>query len=220
MGRLHDRVSHALQQAPLDLDYLEFVCAQEIVFLGIVSEHVHVSQEVTDILLQLSRALQDIRQHQQQNPPPPIQLERTHGRGRPTISICIEYLQHLVEFGIPMATVANFLGVSRATVYRRMAANNISVRGQYSTCTDAELDGLVSEIKNISPHAGYRSVKGMLEGAGHRLQWYRVRASMHRVDSLGILTRMRELGCVVRRTYSVPCSKYLVHIDTNHKLIR
>uniref|UniRef100_A0AAV2LKK7 Integrase catalytic domain-containing protein n=1 Tax=Knipowitschia caucasica TaxID=637954 RepID=A0AAV2LKK7_KNICA len=31
---------------------------------------------------------------------------------------------------------------------------------------------------------------------------------------------MTQLGCVVRRTYSVPCPKYLVHIDTNHKLIR
>ncbi|KAE8277340.1 hypothetical protein D5F01_LYC24753 [Larimichthys crocea] len=43
---------------------------------------------------------------------------------------------------------------------------------------------------------------------------------MHRVDSLGVVSRMSQLGCVVRRTYSVPCPKYLVHIDTNHKLIR
>ncbi|KAE8278878.1 hypothetical protein D5F01_LYC22457 [Larimichthys crocea] len=43
---------------------------------------------------------------------------------------------------------------------------------------------------------------------------------MHRVDSLGVVSRMSQLGCVVRCTYSVPCPKYLVHIDTNHKLIR
>ncbi|KAJ4948046.1 hypothetical protein JOQ06_019587 [Pogonophryne albipinna] len=31
---------------------------------------------------------------------------------------------------------------------------------------------------------------------------------------------MNQLGCVVRRTYSVPGPKSLMHIDTNHKLIR
>ncbi|XP_061582483.1 uncharacterized protein LOC133447738 [Cololabis saira] len=43
---------------------------------------------------------------------------------------------------------------------------------------------------------------------------------MHRVDSVGVLSRMTRLGCVVRRTYAVPYPKYMVHIDTNHKLIR
>ncbi|KAK5607430.1 hypothetical protein CRENBAI_023183 [Crenichthys baileyi] len=57
-------------------------------------------------------------------------------------------------------------------------------------------------------------------GAGHRVQWDRVFASMHRVDSVGVLSRMTRLRCVVRRTYTVPYPKYMVHIDTNHKLIR
>ncbi|KAG9261338.1 hypothetical protein AMEX_G26349 [Astyanax mexicanus] len=43
---------------------------------------------------------------------------------------------------------------------------------------------------------------------------------MHRVDTVGILCRLNQLGCVVRRTYSVPGPKSLMHIDTNHKLIR
>ena len=216
MERLYIRVSRAVQQAPLDPDYLEFVCAQEMFFLDIVAQHVPVSQEVIDTLSELSGALQN--QRQCQHPPPlPIEYENTQGKGRPKISISREYLQHLVEFGLPMATIPRFLGVSRATLYRRMAEDNISVRGLYSACTDPELDALVSEIKTRVPHSGYRSVKGILESQGHRVQWERVRAAMHRVDSLGILERMTQLGCVVRRTYSVPCSKYL---DTNHKLIR
>ena len=190
-----------------------------MVFLDIVAQHVPVSQEVIDTLSDLSRALQN--QRQCQHPPPvPIEYENTQGKGRPKIAISREYLQHLVEFGLPMATISSFLSVSRATLYRRMAEINISVRGLYSACTDPELDALVSEIKTRAPHSGYRSVKGILESQGHRVQWERVRAAMHRVDSLGILERMTQLGCVVRRTYSVPCSKYLVHIDTNHKLIR
>ncbi|XP_035985228.1 uncharacterized protein LOC118558791 isoform X2 [Fundulus heteroclitus] len=43
---------------------------------------------------------------------------------------------------------------------------------------------------------------------------------MHRVDSIGVLSRMTRLRCVARRTYTVPYPKYMIHIDTNHKLIR
>ncbi|CAL9694243.1 unnamed protein product [Knipowitschia caucasica] len=43
---------------------------------------------------------------------------------------------------------------------------------------------------------------------------------MHRVDAPGILDRMMRLGCIVRRTYHVQRPLSLVHIDTNHKLIR
>lgn len=52
------------------------------------------------------------------------------------------------------------------------------------------------------------------------MQWQRIRASMHRVDTAGIVSRMSELRCVVIRTYPVPGPRSLMHIDTNHKLIR
>ncbi|XP_051974469.1 uncharacterized protein LOC127637440 [Xyrauchen texanus] len=44
--------------------------------------------------------------------------------------------------------------------------------------------------------------------------------SLQRVDGAGVLSRMVQLSCVARRTYSVPAPLSLVHIDTNHKLIR
>lgn len=184
-----------------------------------MSHHIPVSQEVTEKLMELCNALQNQREHQQR-PPTPVQLDMQSGCGRPKITICVEYLRHLLELGLPVVTIASLVGISRATLYRRMADNNLSVRGMYSAMTDAEVDERVSEIKERMPHAGYRLVKGTLKAQGHRLQWLRVKASMHRVDSVGILSRMTQLGCVIRRTYSVPCPKYLVHIDTNHKLIR
>ena len=70
------------------------------------------------------------------------------------------------------------------------------------------------------PPAGSRLVKGTLQSRGFRVQWERVRASMHRVDTVGILFRMNQLGCIVRRTRSVPGPKSLMHIDTSHKLTR
>ncbi|KAL3977060.1 SH2B adapter protein 2 [Sarotherodon galilaeus] len=77
--------------------------------------------------------------------------------------------------------------------------------------------GLVIHVKN---NAGYRMVKGRLRALGHRVQWNKVWDSMRRVDSAGILERMANLGCVIRRTYSVPGPLSLLHIDTNYKLIR
>ncbi|XP_070404156.1 uncharacterized protein [Nothobranchius furzeri] len=122
--------------------------------------------------------------------------------------------------GLPTSVITKLLGVSRATLFRRMSENNISVSATYSKCSDEELDSFISVIKSNMPDAGYRVVRGALLAQGHRVQWDRLYASMHRVDSAGVLARMTHLGCVVRRTYTVPCPKYMVHIDTNHKLIR
>ena len=90
----------------------------------------------------------------------------------------------------------------------------------YSKCSDDELDSLITAIKSTMPDVGSRIVRGALLAQGHKVQWDRVHASMHRVDSGGVLARLTRLGCVVRRTYTVPYPKYMVHIDTNHKLIR
>ncbi|KAG5262228.1 hypothetical protein AALO_G00293600 [Alosa alosa] len=43
---------------------------------------------------------------------------------------------------------------------------------------------------------------------------------MDRVDTVGVIARLSQLSCVVRRTYSVPGPRSLMHMDTNHKLIR
>ena len=99
MERLYIRVSRAVQQAPLDPDYLEFVCAQEMVFLDIVAQHVPVSQEVIDTLSELSRALQN--QRQCQHPPPvPIEYENTQGKGRPKIAISREIVYRKTDYTI------------------------------------------------------------------------------------------------------------------------
>ncbi|KTG43905.1 hypothetical protein cypCar_00048876 [Cyprinus carpio] len=96
----------------------------------------------------------------------------------------------------------------------------LSARQNYSNVTDQELDNAVQRIKKEMPTAGYRMVKGRLKSMGIHVQWRRVTASMHRVDSLGILSRLTGLGCIVRRTYSVRGPLSLWHVDTNHKLIR
>lgn len=96
----------------------------------------------------------------------------------------------------------------------------LSTRSTYSSLTDSELDNAVQAIKNRIPEAGYRMLIGCLQASGHRVQWDQIKESMHRVDAPGVLERMEKLGCIVRRKYFVQGPLSLVHIDTNHKLIR
>lgn len=96
----------------------------------------------------------------------------------------------------------------------------MSVRACYSVIADEELHQKVRAIKARMPYAGYRMVKGSLQAMGLRLQWKRVKMSLQRVDGAGIIARMIQLRCIARRSYSVPAPLSLVHIDSNHKLIR
>ncbi|KAA8578623.1 hypothetical protein FQN60_007145, partial [Etheostoma spectabile] len=202
---------------PLNLDYLEFVCSQEVVLFSVVSDQVHIPEAIVNALAVLHTLVVQERQNQAIT----VSVQVTHGvTGRPRFDISSDTLLHLLNQGLPVPCIANLLGVSTRTIYRRMGESAFSVRALYSTCSDSELDQLISDIKKDMPHAGYRLVKGALQARGFRVQWERVRASMHRIDTVGILCRMTQLGCVVRRTYSVPAPKSLMHIDTNHKLVR
>ncbi|MED6282248.1 hypothetical protein CHARACLAT_030056 [Characodon lateralis] len=101
-----------------------------------------------------------------------------------------------------------------------MVEFGLSVSQNYSNLTDEELDDAVQRIHDEIPKAGYRMVKGSLRSMGVNVQWRRLTASMHRVDALGILSRLTGLGCIVWRTYTVRGPLSLWHVDTNHKLIR
>ena len=58
----------------------------------------------------------------------------------------------------------------------------------------------------------------MLGNNGIKVQRYRLRDSIHRVDYIGVQTRTR--GRLKRRSYNVKGPNQLWHIDTNHKLSR
>ena len=70
------------------------------------------------------------------------------------------------------------------------------------------------------PNTGNKRMTGYLRSRGMRIQQYRIRESMRRVDPEGTLHRTLEMNIVHRRVYSVPSPLALWHIDGNHKLIR
>ncbi|XP_071340932.1 uncharacterized protein [Trachinotus anak] len=201
---------------PLDLDFLEFTCTQELVFLNAVSSQVTVCPAILDALTQLHNLI-NLEKEQREHHIAVVQFEEGPA-GRMTKSP--DYLSKLLELNLSVPCIAKLLGMSRRTVYRRMAEFDLSVKALYSTITDDELDQCVREIKSRQPNSGYRMMKALLQARGLRVQYNRVRASMHRVDTTGVINRMVHVGCIARRTYSVPGPQSLMHIDTNHKLIR
>lgn len=91
---------------------------------------------------------------------------------------------------LPVPCIATLMGVSRSTIFRRMKEYELSVWNQYSSISDDELDSLVASIKTNLPNSGYRMVRGRLESMGHRVQWRRLAAAMHRIDGMGIISRL------------------------------
>ena len=61
-------------------------------------------------------------------------------------------------------------------------------------------------------------VHGEMESQSIHVQRERIRASLHRMDSLNIRQRLRHV--VERRRYRVPGPNSLWHVDGNYKLIR
>ncbi|KAL2076359.1 hypothetical protein ACEWY4_028060 [Coilia grayii] len=142
--RLLEKIEQGLVRQPMDLDYFDFVCRQELYLCRALSRHVRIPDHIIQALEEFFKA---VREHLE---------DGTHD------------------------------------------------------CVNAEK----------MPNAGYRMVRGRLRSMGVKVQWRRVAASLHRVDALGIISRLAGLGCVVRRTYRVRGPLSLWHVDTNHKLIR
>lgn len=207
-----------MQRLPLDLDYLYFICTNDLTLITSHASREHVPHDVMQCLSNLCSVLSNCLDTRRT---PSVVVNETAGpTGRPKITVSEQHLRRLIEVGLTVSCISKLLGMSTATVERRMQEFGVSVRGTYSQLTDEELDNLVVAIKTTSPHSGYRMMRGHLKARGHRVQWSRVWDSMNRVDSAGVLARLSQLGHVVRRSYSVQAPLSLMHLDTNHKLIR
>lgn len=96
----------------------------------------------------------------------------------------------------------------------------LSIASQYSVLSDALLDSEVRSILSMHPSAGYRMMTGFLYARGLRIQQRRVRASLDRVDPIGVADRWSRNRAINRRVYFVPHPNALWHIDGNMSLIR
>eukprot|EP00794_Sanderia_malayensis_P001839 gene1839-2069_t len=88
----------------------------------------------------------------------------------------------------------------------------------FTDMSDDVLDEEVHQIMCFSPNSGERMMQGALRAKGLKVQRWRIRDSMTRLDPVGKLAR--RLFTVKRRVYSVEALNALWHIDSHHKLIR
>uniref|UniRef100_A0A669DYN3 DNA binding HTH domain-containing protein n=1 Tax=Oreochromis niloticus TaxID=8128 RepID=A0A669DYN3_ORENI len=216
--RLLTKLHGALQRRPVDMDYLHYVITHELRLIRSFGNILAVPQDILNALSNLLRLInfQDGERH------PHFSLVDVvyTARGQRKLSISEESLNSLINMKFSIPSIARLLGVSKRTLFRRMQEYGLSVHASYSSVTDDELDSIVRSVKMRLPHIGYRMMMGELQAMGYRVRWEQVSASMHRVDAAGILERMASVGCVARRVYSVKGPLSLVHVDTNHKLIR
>ena len=138
--------------------------------------------------------------------------------GRPQVHISEEQLIMLLDLHFSIRDIASMLQVSPDTVRRRINQYGLQGITGYSPLTDGDLDAITTQYVETHPNSGSRSYAGYLRSQGLRVQRYRVRDSLFRVDPSAVCSRFRQ--ALHRRRYNVCMPNSLWHIDGYHKLIR
>ena len=136
--------------------------------------------------------------------------------GRPSLSVDMYEVEFLRSLGFTWTDIARCLDVSRSTLYRRLDESSLPLQG-YTDIPDATLDSLVRELKLSHPNDGEVMMAAHVRARGIHVTRSRLRASIHRVDSMAGIRRHPPIR---RRVYHVEAPNSLWHIDGNHKLIR
>lgn len=138
--------------------------------------------------------------------------------GRPRLNISEVQLLEFLEQEFTQMEIARMFGCSSKTIHRRITDLGLTSFVQYSPIVDSELDSLVADFVANFPTAGQKTLAGHLRTLGYRIQRFRIRDSLYRVDPWGVEKRSRRL--LQRRKYKVAGPNSLWHIDGHHKLIR
>eukprot|EP00794_Sanderia_malayensis_P005725 gene5725-6425_t len=138
--------------------------------------------------------------------------------GRPKFIVSQAQVEGLRAIGMNWTEIASLLGISVRTLWDKRQLFQNFMDMEFNDLSNDELDGVVAEIIRISPSSGETVVAGALRSRGIKVQRWRMRDSMKRVDPIGKIAR--KLFLVRRRIYSVRSPNALWHIDSHHKLIR
>lgn len=133
------------------------------------------------------------------------------------MDVDIEEILELRKLHFKWTKIAEILGISRSTLYRRFEQAGISPV-DHTPLLDQEIDEIICSIKRNHPNDGEVLLQGRLLDMGIRITRQALRVSIHRVDHESVVDRRRHV--VRRRVYSVPHPNAIWHMDGNHKLIR
>ncbi|XP_063432010.1 uncharacterized protein LOC134714582 [Mytilus trossulus] len=137
--------------------------------------------------------------------------------GHPKYHVDKNVLESLLDCDFKISTIGNLLQLSERTIYRRMAHFGLQKR-DFSDIDEDNLDNILSGIVVDFPRCGERMLREILKGQGIKIQRWRLRDAIHRIDYAG--TQERKTGRLHRRVYNVMAPNHLWHIDSNHKLVR
>lgn len=227
-GELSSFIRSANRQFGLaNINFAEFVVDRLEVFIVSVSTlsylfQANISSDVgasfyslLDELLQclrdMQREWQDYMDHYQWRSPssysPP--LVHTAGRGRPRFNITLEQLQYLRSMSFTWLQIAEIVGVSYMTIYRRKWEYGI-VEVPGGNTSDIELHEVLRQMRNDFPTLGQTLVWGRLRSVGINVSCARVREAIRVTDPIHSALRWSEMTS--RRPYTVPGPNSLWHL--------
>ena len=99
--------------------------------------------------------------------------------GRPFLAVSIEDIEYLRRLRFSSTKIAQILGISRSTLYRRLEESGVQQDVQYASISDFELDRAVEYIKNLHPNDGERLLIGHFRRMEIVVPRARVRGSIH-----------------------------------------
>ncbi len=129
-----------------------------------------------------------------------------HGRsGRPKYDLPYDQLVYFLEHGFTCSKISKMMGASERTIR--------------SLGTNVLLKNVITEGHEAFPNAEYRFIHGWLKQKGLKVKEHRIRQLIRQIDPIGVTNRFF-FRSINWRTYSVPGSRALWHLDGHHKLIR
>ena len=137
-------------------------------------------------------------------------VSQSVGRGRPRFLVPKEQLEFLHSLCFTWSEIAQLLGVSRMTVYRRREEYGM-LDEPVASISDSDLREKVLEIKKTLPEVGESIILGQLRSMGYKVTRWRVRDTLRSTDPVNVALRWPG-GATARRQYSVPGPNSLWHI--------
>ena len=138
----------------------------------------------------------------------------SHGPGRPKFAIEKEQLEYLSSMSFSWVQIAQILGVSRMTIYRRRVEFGLLIDPSTSIA-DSDLKSIIISLRNEFPEIGESIAWGHLRSMKIRVSRERVRYALRESDPLTSALRWRGI-LTKRRPYSVPGPNSLWHIGKHN----
>jgi len=111
-----------------------------------------------------------------------VNLYSSGTSGCPRVSVNVDEIEFLRSLRFSFKEIAKILGISRATLYRRLDEEGLSSNCTYSNISDQDLDSYLVSIKRSHPNDGECLLAGHLCCLGIIVPRSQLRGSIHLVD--------------------------------------